>query len=127
MRTSILIAATAATLAGCMRPTVSPQSTFAAETTGRIAGTPQSCIMTNAAGNIRIIDAQTVAYGMGRTIYVNRLPAACPGMRELNTLIIQPSLGGQYCRGDLVRAVEPGAIIPGPTCILGDWTPYRLP
>jgi hypothetical protein len=26
-----------------------------------------------------------------------------------------------------VRGLEPGAVIPGPTCILGDWVPYRLP
>jgi hypothetical protein len=61
----------------------------------------------------------------GDTVWVNRLEGHCPGLRPLNTLVVEPSLGGQYCRNDRVRAIEPGSSIPGPICPLGDFTPYR--
>lgn len=124
---ALTIVAAAALAGSCTRPAVPPGSDFAAQTEGRIAGPAQSCISNNSSENLHVLDPQTLAYGTGRTIYVNRLNAQCPAMSEVNTIIIQPSLGGQYCRGDLVRGLEPGATIPGPTCILGDWVPYRRP
>jgi hypothetical protein len=65
-----------------------------------------------------------VAYGFGRTIYINHFGGPCPGVAQLNTLIVDVQTD-RYCRGDRVRGLEPGAIIAGPTCILGDWIPYR--
>jgi hypothetical protein len=124
---ALMLIATATLVGSCTRPAMPPGSEFAAATAGRIAGPVQNCISTNAAENLRVLDAQTVAYGNGRTIYVNHLTSVCPAMSQFNTIIVQPFLGGQYCRGDLVRGLEPGAVIPGPTCILGDWVPYRMP
>ena len=49
------------------------------------------------------------------------------GYNYAPSLIVEGGTGGQYCRGDRVRGLEPGAIIPGPTCNLGDWVPYRQP
>ena len=126
MRALMLIAA-ATLVASCTGPAVPPGSNFAAETAGRIAGPTQSCITTNVSENLHALDAQTLAYGTGRTMYVNRLPSACPAVNQFNTIIVEPTLGGQYCRGDRIRGLEAGANIPGPTCILGDWTPYRMP
>ena len=62
-----------------------------------------------------------------RTIWIDRLAADCPGLNEANTTIVEAGVGGQYCRGDRVRGLEPGAIIAGPGCNLGDWVPYRQP
>ena len=126
MRALMLIAA-ATLVASCTGPAAPPGSNFAAETAGRIAGPTQSCITTNVSENLHALDAQTLAYGTGRTMYVNRLPSACPAVNQFNTIIVEPTLGGQYCRGDRIRGLEAGANIPGPTCILGDWTPYRMP
>lgn len=73
-----------------------------------------------------IIDSRTIAYGFGRTVYVNHLPAECPGLRPLETMVIEV-YGGNYCRGDRFHTVSPGSTIPGPTCLLSDWVPYRRP
>jgi hypothetical protein len=124
---ALMLIATATLVASCTGPAAPPGSNFAAETAGRIPGPAQTCITTNVSESLHALDAQTLAYGTGRTMYVNRLPAACPAISQFNTIIVEPSLGGQYCRGDRIRGLEPGAIIPGPTCILGDWTPYRMP
>jgi len=123
MRELMLIPAVVA-LVSCTPPVNQPGSDFAQVTAGRVAGPPQTCVPTDQISALHAIDEQTLAYGSGRTIYINRLGGPCPGMRPLSTLIVDV-YGSQYCRGDRVRAREPGSIIAGPTCILGDWVPYR--
>lgn len=127
MRKLIAIAA-AAIAAGSCAPQISepPNAAFARELAGYTAGPAQNCVGTSPAQNLRVVDSSTVAYGWGRTIYVNRLPGQCPALSQFNTLIVEAN-GGQYCRGDRVRGLEPGAIIPGPSCNLGEWIPYRRP
>jgi hypothetical protein len=123
----MLISAAAISLAGCTRP-VAPNdnAVLAQELAGRVAAGPaQSCINTTNASNLRVINGQTLAYNDGPTLWVNRLAASCPGIETLSTVIVVPTSGSQYCRGDHIRGLEPGAIIPGPTCFLGQWEPYR--
>jgi hypothetical protein len=124
---ALLPIATALLAAGCSPPIALSGSAVATETAGRIAGPAQGCISSSPQEGLRVLDAATLAYGHGRAIYVNSLGARCPGLEPTGTLIVEPSLGGQYCRGDHVRGREMGAIISGPTCILGDWVPYRKP
>ena len=124
MRSSLLLVAVA--VAGCAPHGSTPsfKDTFAQEVAGRSAGQAQRCISPFGNENLRVVNPQTVAYGNGPTVYVNRLRAPCPALGPHNTTIIE-SHGGQYCSGDHVRGLEPGAIIPGPVCFLGDWTPYK--
>ena len=125
MRPLILIAA-ATIIASCSRPVAPPGASLAQETAGRAAGSPQSCVSTiPSAQSVRIIDSQTLAYGWGRTVYINHLSAPCPGLQPLSTVIVQAGSGGMFCRGDRVRGREMGAIISGPVCILNEWVPYR--
>lgn len=126
MRALMLIAA-AATIASCSRPVMAPDNAVAQALAGRVAGPIKTCVTSYPSENLHVLDPQTVAYGYGRTIYVNRLRDACPALSQFNTIIVEGSTGGQYCRGDRVRGLEPGAIIPGPSCNLGDWVPYRMP
>lgn len=126
MRALMLIAA-AGLVASCTQPPT-PQRAGAADIlAGRLAGPPQTCISTNSAENIHALDPQTLAYGYGRTIYVNHLLGPCPAIDVPNTIIVEAATGNQYCRGDRVRGREVGAIIAGPSCNLQDWVPYRLP
>jgi hypothetical protein len=123
---SKLMFVAALALAGCTRPAEPPGAGLARELAGHVAGPAQTCVTTFPNQNLRVIDASTLAYGYGRTIYVNRLAAPCPGIEPLNTIIVHAE-GSQYCRGDRVQGREPGAIIAGPQCILQQWTPYRTP
>jgi hypothetical protein len=126
MRRLILLTATAL-LASCSRPVTPTGDQFAQAIEGRIAGPARTCISSYPNQNLRVLDTQTLAYGTGREIFINRLSAPCPGLGPLNTTIVEGSSGSQYCRGDRVRGLETGAIIAGPTCILGDWVVYRKP
>lgn len=125
MRALTLIAL-AGLLASCSHP-ATPERTAAEVLAGRVAGTPQSCVTANQAQNLHALDSQTVAYGYGKTIYINHLKAPCPAIAPLNTLIVVAGSGNEYCRGDRIRGLEQGAIIAGPSCNLDDWVPYRLP
>lgn len=116
--------AAALILAGSANPVPGPSAALVKETAGRIAGPAKSCVSTISSENLRVLDPMTLAYGTGTTVYINHLPGPCPGLGQLNTLIVEVQ-GGQYCRGDRVRGNEPGSIIPGPACNLGDWVPYR--
>jgi hypothetical protein len=122
MRRLLLLAL--AGLAGCTRPAIPPGADLAQLLAGRVAGRPQSCVPAQSASNLRVIDAATLAYGSGRTIFINPLGGPCPGVRELSTIIVEVQ-GSGYCRGDRFRTVDFAGAIPGPTCLLGDWVPYR--
>ena|SRR5947208_12347870 len=125
MRSLVLISpAIALALASCIQPPEPPGAALAQALAGKVpAGPPRSCISQFGSDHMYVIDAQTIAYGYGRTIYVNHLAGRCPGVDPLNTLITE-SHGGMHCRGDHIRGIEPGGIIPGPVCILNDWVPY---
>jgi hypothetical protein len=115
---------------GCTAPgplsSASSQADLAAELDGRVAGAPESCVSTSASQGLRVVDSRTLVHHSGRTVWVNRLAGDCPGLRPLDTVIVEVR-GAQYCRGDRVRGLSPGTTIPGPVCPLGDFIPYRLP
>ena len=115
-------------LASCspVAPVPAGGDPFARELVGRTAGPAQTCVSTIGSQGLRAVDSQTVAYEVGTTLWVNRLDHACPAVGPHNTIIVE-SQGSQYCRGDQIRGLETGAIIPGPTCTLRDWVPYRRP
>lgn len=96
---------------------------FAEEVAGRVPAASGTCVSTFGRENLRVVNRSTLAYGSGRTVQINTLPAPCPGLDQFNTIIIEAQ-GSQYCRGDRIRSIEPGGIIPGPVCHLGNWTAY---
>jgi hypothetical protein len=122
---ALMLLAPVILLAGCTRPAEPASAGLARELANYVPGQAETCISSFPQQNLRVIDAGTIAYGAGRTIYVNHLPGPCPGLSPFNTLIVDTQ-GSQYCRGDRVRGIEPGSVIPGPTCNLGNWTPYRM-
>ena len=114
-------------IVGCTAPDARDRAgrDLAAELAGRTPGPPQDCVSTTSTTNLRVVDEQTLTLERGGTIYVNTLMGSCPGLRPMDTLIVQMH-GSQYCRGDRFRS-RPfgGGAVPGPMCILGSFTPYR--
>ena len=91
---------------------------------GRVPGATERCIPASMQGPIAIASSRTLTDRRGDTIWVNRQERDCFGDGPPATLIVEQQ-GGHHCRGDRVRALEPGSSIPGPVCLLRDWLPYR--
>ena len=91
----------------------------------RVAGDPQECVPRLEGVSLHAVDGRTIVYDVPGTIWVNRVRDACPSLRPDVTLVVE-TFGDRYCRNDRVRALEPGTTIPGPICLLGDFTPYRV-
>lgn len=91
---------------------------------GRTAGEPRDCVPRMQAQSLQAVDRRTLVYETAGEIWVTRLAADCPGLRPHSTIIAE-TYGDRYCRNDRIRALEPGTTIPGPICLLGNFTPYR--
>ena len=115
----LLLVATA-----CAAPSARRDADLSDELAGHTAGPPRDCVSASPGGSLAPRDRQTLVYRRGDTIWVNRLADACPGLDPTSRLIVEVH-GSQYCRGDRIRAIEPGLAIPGPICLLGRFTPYR--
>jgi hypothetical protein len=117
------VAALAALLAACAAALPNPVAMQPTELAGRVAGTPQRCTLIDRGETLRIADGHTILYGHGRTVWVNRLGPKCADLRRSDILVVE-QFGAQYCRGDLVRTLDPVSRLPGPACPLGDFVPY---
>jgi hypothetical protein len=111
-------------LAACAAPQpAGDDPAFERELAGRAPGPAQDCVLAGS-GDLGIVARGTVGYRSGATLWVSRLPEACASMRPGDTLIVEAQ-AGRYCRGDRVSATASGSVMPGPTCLLGPFTPYR--
>jgi hypothetical protein len=113
-----------AMLAGNCAPAQPTGRAVLPELAGRTSGKPQRCVPASHSASLRIADPQTVVYGSGGTIWVNRLASNCLRTGPMDILVVEP-IGTQYCRGDRIHSVDPVSKIPGPYCLLGDFVPYR--
>jgi hypothetical protein len=125
--TRILVVALGLVLTSCVPPPPTGQQAPATELVGRVAGPPERCISIVSMHNLRISDSdpQLILYGNGPTIWANPLGPGCSFMRS-DILVTEPT-GSSYCRGDIVRSIDPISHIPGRTCVFGDFIPYRRP
>jgi hypothetical protein len=126
MRMLLLSLALAGCVAGATGWEGREQAALDRELAGRVAGESESCISWRSTQSLHATGTGLFVYRDGGTIWVNRPIHECgSSFRPTHTLIVEMRGGSRYCRGDLIRAVEPGSSIPGPLCALGDFTPYR--
>lgn len=116
-------------LSGCVyNPPSAPaeDDALARDLAGQTAGRAQRCVSVTTPAGLQAAGPRTLVYRQGATTWVSRLSEGCPGFQLFDTLIVEVQ-GGQYCENDRVRSVPPGGGIPGPTCLLGEFVPYRRP
>ncbi|WP_343042876.1 DUF6491 family protein [Sphingomonas lacunae] len=95
---------------------------------GKVAGEPVSCINNLSADQtIRVSDNILLYRVSGRLVYKNELRGGCPGLARDNDVIVSEVRGSGPCRGDIIHLVDRTTGIRGPSCVLGDFTPYRAP
>ena len=114
-------------LAGCTAPPpTAPSNAPIAEIAGRLAGAPQRCVATRQSEGFRAANRNTLLLRRGKSIWVNQLQGGCGSFGQWDVLVTEP-IGTQHCEGDLIRSFDPVSKIPGPTCRLGAFIPYRKP
>ena len=113
----------AAALGSCTAPPPVQPNAPIAELAGRVAGPAQRCVSTRQGESLTPANRNTLLYGQGKTIFVNEFQGGCGGFSRWDVLVLEP-FGSQYCRGDLVRSIDPVSRIPGPACRLGDFIPF---
>ncbi len=95
---------------------------------GKVAGSPVSCIPSSTSSStIRVSDSVLLYRASGRLVYKNELRQSCPGLARDNDVIVSRSSGSGPCRGDIIRLVDRASGIGGPSCVLGEFVPYRTP
>ena len=113
-----------AMVAGCTAPPPA-STTNIPELAGRTAGAPQRCVTFERNDGLHIAGPHTLTYRDGRTLWVNSVPSCSP-LRFSDILVIEP-VGTRYCSGDIIRTRDNVSFIPGPSCRLNDFVPYRKP
>jgi len=73
---------------------------------------------------MRITESRNLIYTDGSTVWLNT--NTCPAVSDADLLVLEPTIS-QHCRGDIVRTVDRYSGIPGPSCVMGDFIPYRRP
>ena len=93
---------------------------------GKVAGNAVSCISTdNASQTIRVSDNILLYRVGGNLVYKNELRGTCPGLARDSDIIVSRTTGMGPCRGDIITLVDRTSGIPGPSCVLGEFVPYR--
>lgn len=98
---------------------------LAKETAGKVAEKPRSCIPLDDARGAKIYNDAIIYRVSRRLTYVN----AAKGCNTFDPdpIFVNEVRGSQLCRGDVIRTVSRSGGIPGPFCVLGEFTPYRMP
>lgn len=141
MRKSIraaIFAATASLLAGCA-PAGSGEPGAAALTprqaerlekqlAGKLPGNPEKCLPSYRTNEtIRVSDNILLYRASGKLVYRNDLRSSCPGLARDSDIMVVRQFGSSTCAGDFFHLVDRSSGIRGPTCVFGEFIPYRKP
>lgn len=97
---------------------------------GKVAGEPVRCLNNAGSSNyqtIRVSDDILLYRVSGKLVYRNKLANSCPGLARDNDIMVMRSYGTGTCKGDFFHLVDRSSGIQGPTCVLGEFVPYRKP
>lgn len=114
-----------ASCAGASSRSPDDSAAIAKEVAGKTAGEPRSCIPLDDASSATAYHDAIVYRTSRRLTYVNAA-RGCDAF-DPDPIFVNRVMGSQLCKGDIVQLVSRTGGIPGPFCILGDFTPYRAP
>lgn len=95
---------------------------------GKAAGEPVTCVSrVLGTDGLRAVTDDILLYRVNRDlVYRNDLSGACTGISRGSSLVLRPT-NDQYCRGDIAYAFDFNSGMRGPSCVLGNFVPYRTP
>lgn len=96
--------------------------------TGKVAGEPMKCLPSYRTNQtIRVSDSILLYRASGSLVYRNDLRSSCPGLARDSDIMVVRQFGSSTCSGDFFHLVDRSSGIRGPTCVFGEFVPYRKP
>lgn len=95
---------------------------------GKVPGEPVRCLPNYRTNEtIRISDEILLYRSGGNLVYRNTLKGVCPGLARDSDIMVVRQFGSSTCEGDFFHLVDRTSGIRGPTCVFGEFVPYRKP
>ncbi|WP_293643720.1 hypothetical protein [Sphingopyxis sp. RIFCSPHIGHO2_12_FULL_65_19] len=95
---------------------------------GKVPGAPIRCLPNyHSNDTIRVSDSILLYRSGGNLVYRNDLKGSCPGLARDSDIMVVRQFGSSTCSGDFFHLVDRSSGIRGPTCVFGDFVPYRKP
>ena len=95
---------------------------------GKIPGEPMRCLPNYRSNDtIRVSDNILLYRSGGNLVYRNDLRSSCPGLARDSDIMVVRQFGSSTCAGDFFHLVDRSSGIRGPTCVFGEFVPYRKP
>lgn len=92
---------------------------------GKAPGEPVDCIQHRQIQATYYVGDKTILYRVSKNlVYRNDPVGGCPGLHSGSALISQTSMS-QLCRGDIQFVKDFGINVPGGSCALNQFVPYR--
>lgn len=93
---------------------------------GKVPGAPIRCLPNyQSMDSIRVSDNMLLYRSGGSLVYRNDLKGSCPGLARDSDIMVVRQFGSSTCEGDFFHLVDRTSGIRGPTCVFGQFTPYR--
>ncbi|WP_447751918.1 hypothetical protein [Sphingopyxis fribergensis] len=95
---------------------------------GKVPGEPVKCLPNyRSTDTIRVSDSILLYRSGGNLVYRNDLKSSCPGLARDSDIMVVRQFGSSTCSGDFFHLVDRSSGIRGPTCVFGEFVPYRKP
>ena len=105
------------------------QAEYAKLIDGKVAGQTANCLPPYNAGDMRVIDDNTVVFRQSASrVYVANLQGGCPYLGRGGYAMVTRQVGGSgLCRGDIAQVVDTGSGMSVASCVFDGFTPYTKP
>lgn len=114
--------------AGASALTPKQAETLDKQLAGKVAGKPETCLPSYSSNDVIRVSDNILLYRSGSNlVYRNDLKGSCPGLARDSDIMVIEQYGSQVCNGDFFHLVDRSSGIRGPTCVFGDFVPYRKP
>jgi hypothetical protein len=122
-----------ATLAGCSTTAQPPamrsaqsQEQFQRLLAGKVAGPPVSCLPSVRAGDMTVIDEDTVIFRQSSNhVYVGHMAGGCSNLGRPGYALLTRQVGSSgLCHGDIASVVDTHSGFTVGSCVIGDFVPY---
>lgn len=108
---------------GSERPAASAK--LAKALAGRTAGPAVRCVPNFRNSDMKVIDDQTILFGQGKTVYLQKPAGGCPSMRLGGYSLVSRQFGSnRACQGDINEVVDVRSGVTVGSCVFAPFVPY---